>query len=122
MSSIPLARPLGLTLAIVMVGLNLRPGLAAIGPLLEPIRAATGIRFSEAALLTTLPIAAMGAGAFAGHRLEALLGARLGVLLALRMILLSCALRCWPPATPACSPPRCWPAAASRWRKRCCPA
>lgn len=92
---------LALACAIILAGLNLRPCLAAIGPLLEPIRHATGIRFSDAALLTTLPIAAMGGGAFAGGRLEAWLGARGGVLLALALILLSCALRLPPPGYPA---------------------
>ncbi|QEL57479.1 cyanate transporter [Chromobacterium paludis] len=101
MPSKPSRSSLGLSCAIILVGLNLRPGLAAIGPLLEPIRQATGIRFSDAALLTTLPIAAMGAGAFAGSRLEAWLGARRGVLLALLLILLSCALRLSPPGYPS---------------------
>ncbi|MCP1289979.1 cyanate transporter [Chromobacterium sp. S0633] len=91
-------RPLWLALSIILVGLNLRPALAAIGPLLDQLRHATGMSFSDASLLTTLPVATMGAGAFLGSWLERRAGARLGVVIALLLIFLSSALR-WLPAS-----------------------
>ncbi|UGA38603.1 hypothetical protein JOS77_01970 [Chromobacterium haemolyticum] len=100
----PVQRPLWLALSIILVGLNLRPALAAIGPLLDQLRHATGMSFSDASLLTTLPVATMGAGAFLGSWLERRAGARQGVVIALLLILLSSALR-WLPAASA----RCWP-------------
>ncbi|WP_454253693.1 hypothetical protein [Pseudomonas sp. Marseille-Q7302] len=52
-------------LLVLLVGLNLRPILAAIGPLLDGIQAATGLEGSGAGALTTLPIAAMGSAPWA---------------------------------------------------------
>jgi cyanate permease len=48
--------------AIVLVGLNLRPALAAVGPLLDMIQRTTGISDGAASLLTTIPILLMGLG------------------------------------------------------------
>lgn len=49
-----------LLLLIVMLGVNLRPILTAVGPLLTEIRASTGLGFQGAALMTTLPVLCMG--------------------------------------------------------------
>lgn len=46
---------------IVLVALNLRAFLTSSSPLLAPIRQATGIGFHAVALLTVLPMFAMGA-------------------------------------------------------------
>lgn len=78
---------------VVLVGLNLRPILASIGPLLDGIQAATGLGGGGAGALTTLPIAAMGLCALAGARLQASLGERRGVALGLALVALACALR-----------------------------
>lgn len=48
-----------LFIAILLLGINLRPILAVVGPLLEQIQQATGLDDSQAGLLTTLPILAM---------------------------------------------------------------
>lgn len=49
-----------LTLAVtVLTGINMRPLLTSIGPLLPDIRAASGMSYT-AALLTALPVIAMG--------------------------------------------------------------
>jgi CP family cyanate transporter-like MFS transporter len=53
-------RGIGFALVIVGVALNLRAFLTASSPLLGEIRAATGLDFREAALLTVLPMLAMG--------------------------------------------------------------
>ena len=39
-------------LLVVLLALNLRPILTSIGPLLEPMRASTGLGYQQAALLT----------------------------------------------------------------------
>nr|VXZ82025.1 putative cyanate transporter [Klebsiella pneumoniae] len=50
-----------LTLAVpVLTGINMRPLLTSIGPLLPDIRAASGMSYTLAALLTALPVIAMG--------------------------------------------------------------
>ena len=51
---------------LVVVGLNLRPILASVSPLLADIRSATGMGFQTAALLTTLPVVCMGLVALLG--------------------------------------------------------
>ena len=79
--------------AIVLLGLNLRPALAGISPLLDAIQATTGISGTAAGLLTTLPILAMGLCALMGETLNARLGERLGISLGVVLIALACALR-----------------------------
>lgn len=51
---------------LVLIGLNMRPLLTSIGPLLPTLRQATGLSFGGAALLTTLPVLMMGLMALAG--------------------------------------------------------
>lgn len=47
-------------LLVMLLALNLRPILTSIGPLLEPMRASTGLGYQQAALLTALPVLCMG--------------------------------------------------------------
>lgn len=49
-----------LLVAVLLIALNLRPALASVGPLVEDIRAATGLSSSRLGLLTTLPLLAFG--------------------------------------------------------------
>ena len=57
-----------LTLAVlVLTGINMRPLLTSIGPLLPDIRAASGMSYTLAALLTALPV--IGAGRWLGRSL-----------------------------------------------------
>ncbi|TXG20672.1 CynX/NimT family MFS transporter, partial [Burkholderia territorii] len=79
--------------AIVLVGLNLRPALAAIGPLLDMIQRATGIGDGAASLLTTIPILLMGLGALNARRLQRMTGIAGGVWLGVALIGLACASR-----------------------------
>ncbi|MBR8256367.1 MFS transporter [Burkholderia ambifaria] len=72
--------------AIVLVGLNLRPALAAIGPLLDMIQRATGIGDGAASLLTTIPILLMGVGALSARRLQRVTGIACGVWLGVVLI------------------------------------
>lgn len=86
-------------LAIVVMALNLRPILAATGPLLDTIQAATGLTDQQAGLMTTLPIFVMGLCALAAAPLQRWLGGRLGITLGAVVIALACALRwVWPSA------------------------
>ncbi|WP_063550818.1 MFS transporter [Burkholderia territorii] len=79
--------------AIVLVGLNLRPALAAIGPLLDMIQRATGIGDGAASLLTTIPILLMGLGALNARRLQRATGIAGGVWLGVALIGFACASR-----------------------------
>lgn len=61
------ARPaLWLMISILLVALNLRPSMAAVGPLLSAIRGDIALSFSLASLLTMLPVMAMGLAMFFG--------------------------------------------------------
>lgn len=88
-----------LTLLILLCGLNLRPILAATGPLLEPLRAATGLSFGDAALLTTLPVAMIGLCAFALPLFRRWLGSKGGILSGVLLIGAACLLRLLPDTT-----------------------
>ncbi|RKE38509.1 CP family cyanate transporter-like MFS transporter [Paraburkholderia sp. BL23I1N1] len=79
--------------AIVVIGVNLRPLLTSISPLMTTIRAATGLSFSGASFLTSLPVVAMGIGAFGAGALTRLIGETRGVALGLLAIALACGAR-----------------------------
>ncbi|MCG2587686.1 CynX/NimT family MFS transporter [Rhodohalobacter sulfatireducens] len=49
-----------LILVIILISLNLRPSLTAVGPLVTEIRMSTGLSNSLIGLLTTLPVLAFG--------------------------------------------------------------
>ncbi|MFW9082911.1 cyanate transporter [Pseudomonas sp. P2757] len=81
------ARPAAwLMLGIVLVALNLRPSMAAVGPLLSAVRGDIPLSFSVAALLTMLPVMAMGLAMFFGIGISQRLGERRAVLLSLLII------------------------------------
>ena len=81
------ARPaLWLMLAIILVALNLRPSMAAVGPLLSAIRGDIPLSFSLASLLTMLPVMAMGLAMFVGIGVSQRLGEQRTVLLSLLII------------------------------------
>ncbi|MQM38952.1 putative transporter YycB [wastewater metagenome] len=67
-------------ITVMLVGLNLRPIMAAIGPVLARIQHDTGIGDTAAGLLTTLPVLAMGLFAFMGGTLQRILGVERTVL------------------------------------------
>ena len=88
------AAPAGfILLALMLLGLNLRPILASIGPVLDDIQIATGITSTQAGLLTTLPVLAMGICALAGNVLQRLFGQYGGILLGITVIAVACAAR-----------------------------
>jgi CP family cyanate transporter-like MFS transporter len=84
------ARPaVWLMLAIILVALNLRPSMAAVGPLLSAIRGDIPLSFTVASLLTMLPVMAMGLAMFFGLGISQRLGERRTVLLSLLVIALA---------------------------------
>lgn len=85
--------PLLIAVAVVAIALNLRPALAAIGPLLDMVESATGMSSTSASLLTTLPVLMMGVCALAGGSLSTVLGERQGIGLGLVLIGVACAAR-----------------------------
>lgn len=78
---------------VVMVTLNLRPFLTAIGPLSPAIRAQTGMGLEALAWLTLLPMALIGAGTWLTPAVQNRLGVRPAMMLALTLIALGCVLR-----------------------------
>lgn len=81
--------------AIILVGLNLRPVLASIPPLLDQLQAATRMSDTAAGLLTALPVFVMGLGALSVAPLRRLLGEQHGVIAGLALITAATAGRLW---------------------------
>ena len=79
--------------AIVALALNLRPAMAAVGPLLDLVEGATGMGSTAASLLTTLPVLMIGLGALSIRPLRRRLGERRGVLLGALLIGGACLVR-----------------------------
>ncbi|KUY93782.1 MULTISPECIES: MFS transporter [unclassified Burkholderia] len=80
---------------LVLAGLNLRPFLTAFGPVLDIVRADTGLGFRAAALLTTLPFVLMGVVAGVGVGLARRVGEQRALATALALIAAGCAARLW---------------------------
>ncbi|MEH6560194.1 MAG: cyanate transporter [Marinobacter sp.] len=79
--------------SIVLVALNLRPSMAAIGPLLSKIQEDVPLSFTTASLLTMLPVLAMGAAMFAGIRVARVVGEHRAISLSLVTIAIATAAR-----------------------------
>ncbi|WP_054179499.1 cyanate transporter [Trabulsiella odontotermitis] len=80
-------------LVLVLIGLNMRPLLTSVGPLLPQLRAASGMSFTVAALLTALPVVAMGGLALAGSWINTHFSERNSVALSLLMVAAGAAMR-----------------------------
>ncbi|SAK41401.1 cyanate transporter [Caballeronia ptereochthonis] len=76
---------------IVAIGLNLRPLLTSISPLMGVILPATGLSFRGASMLTGLPVVAMGVCAFGASALSRAIGNARGVAIGLIAIVAACA-------------------------------
>ncbi|WP_330212290.1 cyanate transporter [Pseudomonas sp. Z18(2022)] len=75
-----------LMISVVLVALNLRPSMAAVGPLLSSIRADVPLSFSTASLLTMLPVMAMGLAMFFGMGAAKRFGEHRSIVLSLVVI------------------------------------
>ncbi|NWA25846.1 cyanate transporter [Pseudomonas gingeri] len=82
-----------LMVSVVLVALNLRPSMAAVGPLLSAIRGDIPLSFSAASLLTMLPVMAMGLAMFLGMRIAQRFGEHRTIVLSLLIIGLATASR-----------------------------
>jgi len=82
-----------LMVGIVLVALNLRPSMAAVGPLLSAIRGEVPLSFSAASLLTMLPVMAMGLAMFLGMRIALRIGEHRTIVLSLLIICIATASR-----------------------------
>lgn len=80
------ARTFLLLATVVLTGVNLRSFLTAAGPLAADIQRSTGLSQQGMAWLTFLPVALMGAGAFASPWVARKLGSRRAILAALGML------------------------------------
>lgn len=79
--------------AIILVALNLRPSMTAIGPLLKQIQATITVTYTQVSLFTMLPIVTMGIGMFIGNKVKRKLGLTFSILLSLILIMLATAAR-----------------------------
>lgn len=84
-----------LLLAILLLSLNLRPAIAAIGPLIQSISQVSGVTSVGISLLTTIPLLMMGLGAIYAANIRQLLGERGGIAIGAVVIALACATRLW---------------------------
>ncbi len=77
---------MGLMISVLLVALNLRPSMAAVGPLLVAIRLDVPLGFGTASLLTMLPVMAMGLAMFFGMGIARYLGSYRSTMLSLALI------------------------------------
>ena len=82
-----------IALLALLVGLNLRPIMASIGPLMQWLQRDLGLSSSQIGLLTTLPVMMMGLFALSGPWLLRWLGEVRGISIGLGLITLACATR-----------------------------
>ena len=85
--------PLLFAVIAFIVGLNLRPILASVGPLFSVLQREAGLTATQFSLLTTLPVAMMGLAALCGPWLLARVGAVRGIMFGLLILLVACLLR-----------------------------
>ncbi len=78
---------------VVLIGIDLRPALVSIGPLMDAIRSAFGLNHAEAALLTTIPDVMMGLLAVPAPGLARRYGRDRVILAALALLLLATFIR-----------------------------
>ncbi len=85
---------------VVATGLNLRPALSGVAPVLPEIMRDTGLGVAGASMLGALPVLCLGVFALLAPPLSRRLGLERAILAVLAMLTLGLALRAWP-AIPA---------------------
>ena len=85
-----------LAIGMVLLAINLRPAAAAVGPLIDRIKADTGLSTTGAGALTTLPVLCFGALAPLAPALARRLGERATAALALVVLLIGTLVRLVP--------------------------
>lgn len=82
-----------LLLAILLLSLNLRPAISAVGPLIQSITATAHVNSVGISLLTTIPVLMMGLGAIYAASIRQTFGERRGIAIGGAIITLACLLR-----------------------------
>jgi MFS transporter, CP family, cyanate transporter len=77
----------------VLLSLNLRPAISAIGPLIQSISEAAQVNSVGISLLTTIPVLMMGLGAIYAANIRQTLGERGGIAIGGGVIALACLMR-----------------------------
>lgn len=90
------ARLVALTIAVLLVGINMRPAIVAVSPVLDDIRSDTGISNGVAGILTTLPLICFGIFAPLAPRLARRFGIEATLVGVLVLLLAGIALRLVP--------------------------
>jgi MFS transporter, CP family, cyanate transporter len=80
-------------ICIVLIGIDLRPALVSIGPLITAVQAAFGLSHTEAALLITIPNVMMGLLAVPAPGLARRYGRDRVILAALALLLVATLVR-----------------------------
>ncbi|MGL5668792.1 MAG: cyanate transporter [Shewanella sp.] len=91
----PRGNQLMIGVSLLLIGLNLRPILASVGPLLQSIQQDISLSFALASMLTLLPVLAMGMGCFVGFKIAKGLGFANTVTVSLLFLLIATAMRFW---------------------------
>jgi CP family cyanate transporter-like MFS transporter len=78
---------------VILLAMNLRPALVAVSPLLDTIRADTGMSATMASLLTTLPLVCFGLLSPIAPRIGSRLGVNVVLLLTMVVLVAGTALR-----------------------------
>lgn len=91
----PRGNQLMIGVSLLLIGLNLRPILASVGPLLPSIQQDISLSFALASMLTLLPVLAMGTGCFVGFKIAKGLGFANTVTVSLLFLLIATAMRFW---------------------------
>lgn len=81
--------------AIILVGLNLRPVLASVPPLLDRLQAAIALSDSAAGLLTALPVFVMGLGALSVAPLRRTMREHHAIAVGVALVMAATACRLW---------------------------
>lgn len=89
----PRGNQLMIGVSLLLIGLNLRPILASVGPLLPSIQQDISLSFALASMLTLLPVLAMGMGCFVGFKIAKGLGFANTVTVSLLFLLIATAMR-----------------------------
>lgn len=82
--------PILFAVIVFLIGLNLRPMLAIIGPLFPVLQQQAGLSATSFSLLTTLPVAMMGLAALSGPWLIVRIGPVMGIASGLLLLTAAC--------------------------------
>lgn len=80
-------------IGVVFISFNLRPAITAVGPLIDSIRASTGLSTTAFGLLTTLPVLAFGLFSFIAPKIGRMFGNEIVIFVSLVILIFGIVLR-----------------------------